>query len=290
VEKVLEKLATSEKTTIVLQREVGGKIRVTSGSWDGEKVILKGEVLEVRNVDGRLHVARKARKPDEWDPPIEPYDPYEPGQPVTGDAIIEDPPVTLTPIKSPGAERARRYRKRRRHGLYWRPIRVTREQLDRLEIKGYLDPDRRGDAADEIDAIERRGKKNPPVEKPPSPEDLFTLRVVHVGFNAVVAAAASIFGGFQRTVSASNIAEMTSALATWITPGPAASGSSIKGYLRLVAPSAAAFVSMRRMLRLANSAAWRCASALKIAPIVVALSTWTMPGIGGSRLSIILPR
>jgi hypothetical protein len=28
------------------------------------------------------------------------------------------------------------------------------EQLDRLEVKGYLDPDRRGDPADEFDAIE----------------------------------------------------------------------------------------------------------------------------------------
>jgi hypothetical protein len=43
-------------------------MRVTSGSWDGEKVILKGEVLEVRNVDGRLHIARKPRQHDEWDP------------------------------------------------------------------------------------------------------------------------------------------------------------------------------------------------------------------------------
>jgi hypothetical protein len=54
LEKVIEKLATTEKTTIAIAREVGGKIRVTSGSWDGEKVILKDEVLEVRNVDGRL--------------------------------------------------------------------------------------------------------------------------------------------------------------------------------------------------------------------------------------------
>jgi hypothetical protein len=38
------------------------------GSWDGEKVILKDQVLEVRNVDGRLYVARKKRRPDEWDP------------------------------------------------------------------------------------------------------------------------------------------------------------------------------------------------------------------------------
>jgi hypothetical protein len=57
--KVLERLATSEKTTIVFQRETDGKIRVTSGSWDGEKVILRDQVLEVRNVDGRPRVARK---------------------------------------------------------------------------------------------------------------------------------------------------------------------------------------------------------------------------------------
>jgi hypothetical protein len=52
LEKVIEKLATTEKTTIAIAREEGGKIRVTSGSWEGEKVILKGQVLEVRNVDG----------------------------------------------------------------------------------------------------------------------------------------------------------------------------------------------------------------------------------------------
>jgi hypothetical protein len=39
-------------------------MRVTSGSWDGEKVILRDQVLEVRNVDGRLHVGRKERRPD----------------------------------------------------------------------------------------------------------------------------------------------------------------------------------------------------------------------------------
>ena len=75
-EKVLEKLATSDKVTIVIERQSDGKMRVTSGSWDGEKVILRDQVLEVRNVDGRLHVARKERRPDEWDPPIKPYDPY----------------------------------------------------------------------------------------------------------------------------------------------------------------------------------------------------------------------
>ena len=65
-EKVLERLATSEKTTLVCERQPDGKIRVTSGSWDHEKVILPDQVLEVRNVDGRLHIARKPRRHDEW--------------------------------------------------------------------------------------------------------------------------------------------------------------------------------------------------------------------------------
>jgi hypothetical protein len=37
-------------------------------------------MLEVRNVDGRLHVARKTRQHDEWDPCVPPYDPYGPGE------------------------------------------------------------------------------------------------------------------------------------------------------------------------------------------------------------------
>jgi hypothetical protein len=44
-EKVLERLATSEKTTLVCERQPDGKIRVTSGSWDHEKVILPDQVL-----------------------------------------------------------------------------------------------------------------------------------------------------------------------------------------------------------------------------------------------------
>jgi hypothetical protein len=51
-EKVLEKLATSDKATIVVERQSDGKTRVTSSSWDREKVILRDQVLEVRNVEG----------------------------------------------------------------------------------------------------------------------------------------------------------------------------------------------------------------------------------------------
>jgi hypothetical protein len=64
-EKVLEKLATSDKATIVIERQPDGKMRVTSGSWDGEKVFSRDQVLEVRN----------PRHHDEWDLPIAPYDP-----------------------------------------------------------------------------------------------------------------------------------------------------------------------------------------------------------------------
>jgi hypothetical protein len=72
---------TTDKGTLVCEKALEGKIPVTSGSWDGEKVILKDQVLEVRNVDGRLHVARKERHPDDWDPPIEPCVPYGRGNP-----------------------------------------------------------------------------------------------------------------------------------------------------------------------------------------------------------------
>jgi hypothetical protein len=76
---VLEKLATTAKTTLVVEKQPDGKMRVTSGSWEGEKVFLRDQVLEVRCVDGRLHVARKARNHDEWDVRVEPY--YPNGRP-----------------------------------------------------------------------------------------------------------------------------------------------------------------------------------------------------------------
>jgi hypothetical protein len=47
-----------------------------------------------------------------------------------------------------------RHRKRRKHGVFWRPILVTKSQLDQLEQRGYLDHGRRGDRADECNAIE----------------------------------------------------------------------------------------------------------------------------------------
>jgi hypothetical protein len=78
-------LATSDKTTIVIEKQPDGKIRVTSASWEGEKIFLWDQVIEVRhaNADARLHVARKTKAPDDWDPPMPLYDLYGPG--VSGD-------------------------------------------------------------------------------------------------------------------------------------------------------------------------------------------------------------
>jgi hypothetical protein len=49
-------------------------MRVTSGSWEGEKVFLRDQVLEVRNVEDRIHVAGKQCQHDERDPPVDPYE------------------------------------------------------------------------------------------------------------------------------------------------------------------------------------------------------------------------
>jgi hypothetical protein len=51
--------------------------------------------------------------------------------------------------------RVKAFRRRRACGVYRRTVDVTAAQLDALEVGGYLDPDRRGDRADEADAIEK---------------------------------------------------------------------------------------------------------------------------------------
>jgi hypothetical protein len=50
-ESVLEKLGTTESVSLILKRDEGGKIRVSSHLWEDAKVILKSEVLEIRNVE-----------------------------------------------------------------------------------------------------------------------------------------------------------------------------------------------------------------------------------------------
>ena len=76
------------------ERLLEGKMRVTSNSFADEKVFAPDQVLEVRWVSGRLHVARKERHPDEWDRPVEAYDPYGPGVEVLDDVTGFQEPVT----------------------------------------------------------------------------------------------------------------------------------------------------------------------------------------------------
>jgi hypothetical protein len=50
---------------IECRRQPDGKLRVTSGSWDGEKVILRDQALAVGNVEGRTSHARIGDRPME---------------------------------------------------------------------------------------------------------------------------------------------------------------------------------------------------------------------------------
>ena len=50
VNSVLERLGSTEGTTLAINREDDGKFQVTSMLWEAPKVILKDELLEIRNV------------------------------------------------------------------------------------------------------------------------------------------------------------------------------------------------------------------------------------------------
>jgi len=62
--------------------------------------------------------------------------------------------MTVTETRSTSTPRVKAFRRRQSWGLHRRSINVTDAQLDALEVRGYLDPDRRGDRIDERDAIE----------------------------------------------------------------------------------------------------------------------------------------
>jgi hypothetical protein len=52
-------------------------------------------------------------------------------------------------------ERAALSYQRKKRGIIRRTVTLTQNDFDALEVRGYLDPDRRGDRADECDVIER---------------------------------------------------------------------------------------------------------------------------------------
>ncbi|MGO9849098.1 MAG: hypothetical protein ACLPKT_21590 [Methylocella sp.] len=68
-EPVLDVLALTEDTAVGVTRLPEGKFKVTSKSWDTEKVVLPDQVLELRMIGGRVRIARKARHPDSGDMP-----------------------------------------------------------------------------------------------------------------------------------------------------------------------------------------------------------------------------
>ena len=67
IDAVLETLAFSDDTQIVLSKQPDGKFRATSKSWDEAKVFLPDQVLEVRMIAGRLRIARKVKQRDAGD-------------------------------------------------------------------------------------------------------------------------------------------------------------------------------------------------------------------------------
>jgi hypothetical protein len=62
--KVIERMRTTESTTLDVKRDTDGKMRVASLLWEAPKVISRGELVKVRNVDCPLHVA-EARHHDD---------------------------------------------------------------------------------------------------------------------------------------------------------------------------------------------------------------------------------
>jgi hypothetical protein len=62
--------------------------------------------------------------------------------------------MNTTETRSTSTSRVKAFRRRQSWGLHRRLIDVTDAQLDALEKRGYLHPDRRGNRTDECDAIE----------------------------------------------------------------------------------------------------------------------------------------
>jgi hypothetical protein len=61
----------------------------------------------------------------------------------------------VTPSQgSSSRDRMRTHRARKRYGLVPRQLLVSRSQLDALQARGYLDPNLRGNPADEVEAVQ----------------------------------------------------------------------------------------------------------------------------------------
>ena len=74
--------------------------------------------------------------------------------PLMTEAASPMTPVTDDGLHARWKNNSKRYRVRRQRGLRRLPAVLSSKQIDSLEEKGYLDPDRRGERLDECDAIE----------------------------------------------------------------------------------------------------------------------------------------
>jgi len=65
----------TDKATIAVEAAPEGRMRVGAAAWEDARVILKDQVLELRNTDRRIRVARKDREHHDHDVPVPVYDP-----------------------------------------------------------------------------------------------------------------------------------------------------------------------------------------------------------------------
>lgn len=64
---VPETLLVGDKVTLTAERLADGKIRLTSAGWDGPRVILADQTLEVRWRKRQVHLIRRHRLHEEAD-------------------------------------------------------------------------------------------------------------------------------------------------------------------------------------------------------------------------------
>ena len=67
IDTVIDTLAFTDDTAIVVSKLPDGKFKAASKSWDEAKVILPDQVLEIRMIEGRIRVARKEKRRDTGD-------------------------------------------------------------------------------------------------------------------------------------------------------------------------------------------------------------------------------
>ncbi len=58
-----ETLLKTDDRTIAVKAEKDGKFTVNSSAWDDRKTILADQVLELRWVEGQVHLLRRAKTP-----------------------------------------------------------------------------------------------------------------------------------------------------------------------------------------------------------------------------------